>query len=70
LRERDAATERARAVEHRLEEERLQSVARIEEIRTGYEAARIEAARAEEKVEGLRLALEEARRPFWRKWIG
>jgi hypothetical protein len=70
LLERDAATERARAVEHRLEEERLQFVARIEEIRTGYEAARIEAARAEEKVEGLRLALEEARRPFWRRWIG
>src|SRR4051794_15403336 len=57
--ERDAATERARVAERRLEEERLQAVARLEEIRTGYEAARIDAARAEEKAEGLRLALEE-----------
>jgi hypothetical protein len=68
--ERDAAIEQARAIERRLEEERLQAVARIEEIRTGYEAARIEVARATEKAEGLRLALEEARRPFWRRWIG
>jgi hypothetical protein len=70
LTERDAAVEQARALERRLEEERLQAIARLEEIRTGYEIARIEAARAEEKAEGLRLALEEARRPFWRRWIG
>ena len=57
--ERDVAIERAQTVERRLEQ-----------IRTGYEAARIAAARAEEKAEGLRLALEEARRPFWRRWIG
>jgi hypothetical protein len=34
------------------------------------EGALIRAASAEGKAEGLRLALEEARRPFWRKWIG
>lgn len=34
------------------------------------EAAKVAAASAEGRAEGLRLALEEARRPFWRRWIG
>lgn len=34
------------------------------------EAARIAAAAAEGEAKGLRLALDEARRPFWRRWIG
>jgi hypothetical protein len=34
------------------------------------EAARIAAAAAEGEVRGLREALAEARRPFWRRWLG
>ncbi len=34
------------------------------------EEARIRAAAAEGEAKGLRLALEEARRPFWRRWLG
>jgi hypothetical protein len=54
----------------RLEEERLRASARLEELRAEGEAARIQAAEAKATAEGLRLALEEARRPFWRRWIG
>ena len=50
----EAAAERARAAQ--AERER--------------EVARIAAAAAEGRAEGLRLALEEARRPFWRRWLG
>ena len=57
-------------VGRRLEEERLRAVARLEELRTEGEAARIQAAEARATAEGLRLALAEARRPFWRRWIG
>ena len=32
--------------------------------------AQVAAASAEGEAKGLRLALEEARRPFWRRWIG
>jgi multidrug resistance efflux pump len=32
--------------------------------------AQVQAASAEGEAKGLRLALEEARRPFWRRWIG
>ena len=38
--------------------------------RAEREAARIAAAAAEGRAEGLRLALEEARRPWWRRWLG
>jgi hypothetical protein len=34
------------------------------------EAAKVAAALAEGEVKGLREALAEARRPFWRRWIG
>ncbi len=34
------------------------------------EAAKVAAASAEGEAKGLRLALEEARRPFWRRWLG
>ncbi len=50
----EAAAERARAVQ--AERER--------------EAAKVAAAAAEGEAKGLRLALEEARRPFWRRWLG
>ena len=33
------------------------------------EAAKVAAA-AEGEAKGLRLALEEAKRPFWRRWLG
>ena len=33
------------------------------------EAAKVAAASAEGEARGLRLALEEARRPFWRRWL-
>jgi chromosome segregation ATPase len=49
-----AAAERARAVQ--AERERG--------------AAKVAAASAEGEARGLRLALEEARRPFWRRWFG
>ena len=38
--------------------------------RAEREAAKVAAAAAEGEVKGLRLALEEARRPFWRRWLG
>ena len=60
LRER-MKSERARA--DRAEAER--DVARAER-----EAAKVAAASAEGEARGLRLALEEARRPFWRRWLG
>jgi hypothetical protein len=34
------------------------------------EAAKVAAAAAEGEAKGLRLALEEARRPSWRRWLG
>jgi chromosome segregation ATPase len=37
--------------------------------RAEREAAKVAAAAAEGRAEGLRLALEEARRPFWRRWL-
>jgi hypothetical protein len=68
---------RLQAADRRLADERIQAEARLEELRTEAarlraegEAARIQAAEAKATAEGLRLALEEARRPFWRRWIG
>ncbi len=54
-------SERARA--GRAEAER--DAARVER-----EAAKVAAAAAEGEAKGLRLALDEARRPFWRRWLG
>jgi hypothetical protein len=41
-----------------------------ERARAEREAAKVAAASAEGEAKGLRLALEEARRPFWRRWWG
>ena len=86
--ERDAATERARAMERHLEEIRAEreeawiraakAEAALEELRA---IPRIRAARAEAAPNELQeipripevraeATLEEARRPFWRRWIG
>jgi hypothetical protein len=43
--------------------------ARVEAAEREREEARIRAA-AEAEVRGLREALTEARRPFWRRWFG
>ena len=37
--------------------------------RAEREAAKVAAAAAEDETKGLRVALEEARRPFWRRWV-
>ena len=57
-------------VARRLEEERSRAAAEATELRTVGEVARLQAARAEAEVKGLHEALEEARRPFWRRWLG
>ena len=38
--------------------------------RVGWEAAKVAATAAEGEAKGLREALAEARRPFWRGWLG
>ena len=43
---------------------------RVEEAEREREDARVRAAAAEAEGKGLREALVEARRPFWRRWIG
>ncbi len=60
--ERDRA-DQAEARAGRVEAER-------DAARTEREAAKVAAAAAEGEAKGLRLALEEARRPFWRRWLG
>jgi hypothetical protein len=44
--------------------------ARVAQADREREEARIRAAAAEGEVKGLREALAEARRPFWRRWMG
>jgi hypothetical protein len=44
--------------------------ARAAQAEREREAAKVAAAAAEGEAKGLRLALEEARRPFWRRWLG
>ena len=44
--------------------------ARAAKAEAEREAAKVAAAAAEGEAKGLRLALEEARRPFWRRWLG
>jgi len=41
-----------------------------DEARSGIEEARVRAASAEAELRGVREALEEARKPFWRRWLG
>ncbi len=47
-----------------------QAEARAAQAEREREAAKVAAAAAEGRAEGLRLALEEVRRPFWRRWLG
>jgi hypothetical protein len=63
----------AAAMREALERERnaaFQSRAEAARERDRAEGALIRAAASEGQTEGLRLALEEARRPFWRRWLG
>ncbi len=48
----------------------LAAMAERDAARAEREAAKVAAAAAEGEAKGLRLALEEARRPFWRRWLG
>ena len=54
----------------RLRADRDQDRARLVQTEQEREEARIGRAVAEAEVKGLREALEEARRPFWRRWLG
>ncbi len=58
--------ERADRAEARVAAER----GRVEAAEREREDARVRAAAAEAEGKGLREALAEARRPFWRRWIG
>jgi chromosome segregation ATPase len=74
LRERAAKAEGESAtLRERMESERARADRAETErdaARDEREAARVAAASAEGEAKGLRLALEEARRPFWRRWWG
>jgi len=61
-----AASER----EKQLRTERDAERARADAAEQEREEARVRAAAAEAEAKGLREALAEARRPFWRRWIG
>jgi len=60
---------RAEALADRAEVGRLEAVTQLRQAEAEREAARIAAASAEGEIRGLREALAEARRPFWRRWI-
>ena len=47
-----------------------QAEAERDAARAERQAAKVAAAAAEGEAKGLRLTLEEARRPFWRRWLG
>jgi hypothetical protein len=66
LAERDRERERADKAEARAD----RAEAERDAARAEREAAKVAAASAEGEAKGLRLALEEARRPFWRRWLG
>ena len=68
-----ALRERAETAEQRAE--RAEAEAAVERARAlqaerEREEARVRAAAAEGEAKGLRDALAEARRPFWRRWLG
>jgi chromosome segregation ATPase len=74
LRER-MESERARADRAATEWEAARAETAVERARAAQaererEAAKVAAASAEGEAKGLRLALEEARRPLWRRWLG
>ncbi len=67
--------ERERADRAEAEREVARTEAAAERARAALaeperEATKVAAAAAEGEAKGLRLALEEARRPFWRRWLG
>ncbi len=68
-RERERA-DQAEARAGRAEQRADQTEAERDAARSEREAAKVAAALAEGEARGLRLALEEARRPFWRRWLG
>ena len=71
LRERAAKAEGESAtLREQVESERERTEAERDAARAEREAAKVAAAAAEGEAKGLRLALEEARRPFWRRWFG
>jgi chromosome segregation ATPase len=74
LRERAAKAEGESAIlREQVESERGRAdraEARATKAEAEREAAKVAAASAEGEVRGLRLVLEEARRPFWRRWLG
>jgi hypothetical protein len=62
--------ERAEARAGQAEQRAERTEAERDAARAEREAAKVAAAAAEGEAKGLRLALEEARRPFWRRWLG
>jgi hypothetical protein len=73
--EMEASAERGRAERAETDRDAARAGASAERTRAAKaeaerEQARVQAAAAEGEVRGLRLALEEARRPFWRRWLG
>jgi chromosome segregation ATPase len=64
----ESATLRERMESERARADRAE--AERDAARAEREAAKVAAASAEGEAKGLRLALEEARRPFWRRWLG
>ena len=64
----EAAAERQRA--DKAETRAGQAEAERDTARGEAVRAQVAAASAEGEAKGLRLALEEARRPFWRRWLG
>ena len=62
--------ERAEGEAAALRDALVQERARAEAAAAEREQARVQTAAAEGEAKGLHLALEEARRPFWRRWLG
>ncbi len=72
-RERERAEGESATLRERMESERARAEraeAERDAARAEREAAKVAAASAEGEAKGLRLAVEEARRPFWRRWLG
>jgi hypothetical protein len=61
--------ERAEGEAAALRDALVQERARAEAAAAEREQARVQAAAAAAEAKKLRLALEEARRPFWRRWL-
>jgi hypothetical protein len=57
------------AAGRRLDEERERTAAETAKLREETAGLVVRVAVAETEAKGLREALEEARRPFWRRWL-